>query len=76
MNWTVPTGFALFLIGAAIGLAQLWFRPWDPETCLKLIITVGVLLAIVFAWNLVVREKREFRENPRQAEAGLARLER
>src|SRR5271166_6637199 len=41
MNWTVPTGFALFLIDAAIGLAQLWFRPWDPEMFLKLIITVG-----------------------------------
>jgi hypothetical protein len=59
MNWTVPTGFGLFLIGAVIGLAQLWLRLWEPETFVKLMITVGVLLAIVIVWNLVVREKRE-----------------
>ena len=59
MNWTVPTGFGLFLIGAALGLAQLWLRPWQPETFGKLMITVGVLLAIVIVWNLVVRERRD-----------------
>ena len=59
MNWTVPTGFGLFLIGAAIGLAQLWLRLWEPETFVKLMITVGVLLAIVIVWNLVIREKRD-----------------
>jgi hypothetical protein len=59
MNWTVPTGFGLFLIGAVIGLAQLWLRLWEPEAFVKLMITVGVLLAIVIVWNLVVREKRE-----------------
>jgi len=59
MNWAVPTGLALFLIGAVIGLAQLWLRPWEPETFVKLMITVGVLLAIVIVWNLVIREKRD-----------------
>ena len=58
MNWTVPAGFALFLIGAVIGLAQLWLRLWEPETFVKLMITVGVLLATVIVWNLVSREKR------------------
>ena len=59
MNWTIPTGFALFLIGAAIGLAQLWLRLWAPDTFVKLMITVGVLLAIVIVANLVIREKRD-----------------
>jgi hypothetical protein len=59
VNWTVPVGFGLFLAGAAAGLAQLWLRLWDPETFMKLIITDGVLLAIVLAWNLVVRERRD-----------------
>ena len=59
MNWAVPTGLALFLIGAVIGLAQLWLRLWEPETFVKLMITVGVLLAIVIVWNLVLREKRD-----------------
>jgi len=59
MNWTVAIGFGLFLAGAAAGLAQLWLRLWDAETFMKLMITVGVLLAIVLAWNLVVRERRD-----------------
>jgi membrane protein implicated in regulation of membrane protease activity len=59
MNWTVPAGFSLFLAGAAAGLAQLWLRLWDPETFVKMMITIGVLLAIVLAWNLVVRERRD-----------------
>jgi membrane protein implicated in regulation of membrane protease activity len=59
MNWTVPTGFGLFLAGAAAGLAQLWLRLWDPETFVKLMITLSVLLALVLAWNLVVRERRD-----------------
>ena len=59
MNWTAPLGFALFLAGAAIGLAQLWVRPFSPETFAKLMITVGVLLAVDIAWNLVLRERRD-----------------
>ena len=59
MNWTVPAGFGLFLIGAAALLAQLWLRVWDPETFVKLMITLGVLLAVVIAWHLVQRERKD-----------------
>ena len=59
MNWTVPAGFGLFLIGAAALLAQLWLRVWDPETFGKLMITLGVLLAVVIAWHLVQRERKD-----------------
>ena len=59
MNWTVPAAFALFLIGAAAALAQLWLRIWDPETFVKVMITLGVLFAVVIAWRLVVREQRD-----------------
>jgi hypothetical protein len=59
MAWTVPVGFGLFLAGAAVGLAQLWLRPLEPETFMKLMITLGVLLAVVLAWNLAVRERRD-----------------
>ena len=59
MNWTVPTAFALFLVGTAIGLAQLWLGIWTPDTFIKIMITIGVLLAVVIAWNLVVRERRD-----------------
>lgn len=59
MNWTASIGFGLFLAGAAAGLAQLWLRIWEPETFMKVIITLGVLLAVVLAWNLALREKRD-----------------
>ena len=59
MNWTVPTGFGLFLIGAGAALAQLWLRVWDPETFVKVMITLGVLLAVVVAWHLVQRERKD-----------------
>jgi membrane protein implicated in regulation of membrane protease activity len=59
MNWTVPTSFALFLIGAAALLAQLWLRVWPPETFVKVMITLGVLLAVVIAWHLVQRERKD-----------------
>ena len=59
MNWTTLAAFALFIAWAAIGLAQLWFQLWSPDTFLKLMITDGVLIAIVIAWSLLLREKRE-----------------
>ena len=59
MNWTVPSAFALFLVGAAIGLGQLWLGVWAPDTFIKTMITIGVVLAVVIAWNLVVRERRD-----------------
>lgn len=59
MNWTVPAGFGLLLLGAAVALVQLWLRVLDPETFVKLMITFGVLLALVVAWGLVLRERRD-----------------
>ncbi len=59
MNWTISTAFGLFTIGAAAFLAQLWLRVWDPETFVKLMVTLGVLLALVVAWQLVARERAE-----------------
>lgn len=59
MTWTLGASFGLFLAGAATVLAQLWLRVWDPETFLKLLITEGVLFAVVVAWHLIQRERRD-----------------
>jgi hypothetical protein len=59
MGWTVPAAFGLFVAGAAIGLAQLWLRLWEPEAFCRLMLTAGVLLALVLAWGVVQRERRE-----------------
>ena len=58
MSAAVAAGFALFLAGAALFLAQLWFEPWSPETFVKLMATDGVLLAITVVGAFVIRERR------------------
>jgi hypothetical protein len=59
MSPAVLIGFAVFLVGAALFLAQLWLQPWSPETFLKLILTDGVALAIVVIGGFALRERRE-----------------
>ena len=59
MSPAVLIGFAVFLVGAAMFLAQLWLQPWSPETFLKLIVTDGVALAIVVIGGFALRERRE-----------------
>ncbi len=58
MSPAVVVGFALFVAGAAVFLAQLWLQPWSPETFLKLMATDGVLLAITIVGAFVLRERR------------------
>jgi len=58
MSPALLSGFALFLIGAALFLAQLWAQPWSPETFLKLMATDGVLLVIVIVGGFIIRERR------------------
>ena len=60
MKLTALMALALFHVGVLIGLAELWFRPWDPETFLKILITDGALLAVVLTWNFLIREKRDY----------------
>ena len=59
MTLSVALGLLLFLTGAALALTQLWLQLWSPEIFLKLIATVGVLLAIVLVVSFVLRERRE-----------------
>jgi hypothetical protein len=59
MSWTLAAGFGLFLAGAAVVLAQLWLQPWPPETFAKIMITDGVLLAVVIVWHMIQRERRD-----------------
>ena len=59
MSAGLLVGFALFVIGAAAALAQLWLQVWPPETFIKLMATDGVLLALVVAATFLLRERRE-----------------
>lgn len=58
MSPAVTIGFALFLVGASLFLAQMWAQPWSPETFLKLMATDGVLLAVTIVGGFIVRERR------------------
>jgi hypothetical protein len=59
MNAAGVVAFALFLIGAALFLAQLWLQPWSPDTFLKLAATDGVLLGVAVVVAFLARERRE-----------------
>jgi uncharacterized membrane protein len=59
MSPPIAFAFGLFLIGIALGLAQLWGQVFAPETFLKLAITDGALFVVVVAWMVIVRERRE-----------------
>ncbi len=54
--------FLLFLAGVIIGLLQLWFKVWDGETFVKIIITDGALFALYFVWLFLLREQKESRK--------------
>ncbi len=59
MSPPIAFAFGLFLIGVALGLAQLWGQVFAPETFLKLAITDGALFVVIVAWMVIVRERRE-----------------
>jgi hypothetical protein len=59
MSPPIAFAFGLFLIGVALGLAQLWGQVFAPETFLKLAIADGALFVVIVAWMVIVRERRE-----------------
>lgn len=60
MRLTAALALGLFHLGVLIALAQLWFRPWDYETFLKILITDGAFLAVALTWGFLIRERRDY----------------
>lgn len=58
MSPAAIVAFALFILGVAGGLAQLWLEIWSPETFMKLAITDGALIVVALAWHFVAGERR------------------
>ena len=59
MSLSLLAGTILVVIGVAVGLLELWFVPWSPETFLKIEMTLaGLLLIVVVIW-FAVREHKE-----------------
>jgi hypothetical protein len=50
--------FALFLLGVAAFVAQMWFHIWEPEIFLKIIITNGCVFAVVFVMQFLIKEEK------------------
>jgi hypothetical protein len=50
--------FALFILGVAGGLAQLWLQIWSVDVFTKLAITDGALIVVALAWHFVAGEQR------------------
>jgi len=47
---------SIFVLGAGLALAQLWFAPLSAEVFSKLLITLGVIFVVVLGVTLVRRE--------------------
>jgi hypothetical protein len=58
MNAALAVGVLLFLSGVALGLAQLWAEPFQPEMFVKLAITDAVALVVLAVGYFGAREKR------------------
>jgi len=58
MSSAAIVAFALFILGVAGGLAQLWLEIWSPDTFMKLAITDGALIVVALAWHFVAGERR------------------
>jgi hypothetical protein len=51
--------FALFFLGVALFLAQMWLSLFSPELFGKIIVTIMGLFAIVFIWAFLKKESRD-----------------
>lgn len=63
MNTGLAIGTGLFVLGVLLGIVQLWFDFWDPLIFIKLEMTIGALILIVFAVWFVNKETREDKIN-------------
>jgi len=63
MSPGLAAGTVLFVIGILLGIAQLWFAPWAPDTFVKIELTLGGLLGIVVVVWFVLKEQKEDRAN-------------
>lgn len=50
---------ALFVTGVILGVIELWFAPWTPDVFIKLELTLGAALVIVYVIDFARREQRE-----------------
>jgi SNF family Na+-dependent transporter len=63
MNIGLAIGTGLFVLSVLLGIAQLWFNFLDPLVFIKLEMTIGALILIVFAVWFVNKESREDKIN-------------
>ena len=63
MNIGLAIGTGLFVLSVLLGIGQLWFNFFDPLVFIKLEMTIGALILIVFAVWFVTKETREDKIN-------------
>ena len=74
MTWTIRAAFGLVVAGAVIALLQLWLGLFDPDVFVKTMITFGVLLALIVAWNSRLARTQGPGPAQGQEQTGLADL--
>ena len=63
MNTGLTVGTGLFVLSVLLGIAQMWSDFLDPLVFIKLEMTIGALILIVFAVWFVKKESREDKIN-------------
>lgn len=51
--------FALFLLGVALWLVELWFEPWRADLFFKIIMTNAIFFAVAVVWAFLLKERKE-----------------
>lgn len=59
MKTGMKIALGLFVLGVAVLLVQLWFTVWSAEVFIKLMITLGALLAVALVVTFVNNEARD-----------------
>ncbi len=59
MSLPIALAFTFVALGVLLGLVELWSGWFAPDLFVKLMVTDGALLALLVAWALVARERRE-----------------
>jgi len=63
MKTGIVIGTVIFVAAVVIGVVQIWFTPWSPDSFLKLELTVGAAFLIDVAICFVIRENKDDKAN-------------
>lgn len=62
MKALLATAIGLFVLAVLLGIVQIWFCPWLPDTFVKIELTLGALLTLAVVGWYGLKEYAEDKE--------------